>query len=82
MPDLTLLDLLNSYPGGIAALSGATGVSTHALYRLAAGKHRKRPVRHVRAVAEAMQSHGTSEEDLWTAWQSAVQNREEKRVAS
>lgn len=70
MQNLTLLEILGSFPGGVAKLSEQTRVSTHALYRLAAGKHRKKPVRYMRAVADAMRDLGFTEEDLWTAWES------------
>lgn len=48
----TLRDLLASYPrGGVAGLAARIGVSHAALYRLAAGELRKRPVRYAQSIA-------------------------------
>lgn len=54
MTSISLLDLFRVYPGGVAALSEASGVPQHTIYRVANGAHSRAPLRTLEALSTAL----------------------------
>lgn len=61
-----LLETLRAYPGGIAALVSATGISRTALYNFADGLHRRIPWRIISVLAPALGLEPSALVELWS----------------
>lgn len=81
---MNLLERLQLFPGGLAGLAQAAGISTPVAYRFAWREHRKTPIRLADKIAAAIRRRRSAPallrelgdlEELLVAWKAAQRTR-------